>query len=157
MAEPYFDELAQIHLDAVVCGRVALVGDAAHGATLGGLGTGLAMVGAYVLAVELAAADGNHITGFANYQREIRAYARGCQKHADGAGPFLAPRTSGQSGAAASSIACCRRDFFDGLTTKAARAYDEKTTLPFGEQCGQFDLFGNHVARRVHCRRAGQL
>ncbi|MGI3783813.1 MAG: hypothetical protein ACRYG2_23855, partial [Janthinobacterium lividum] len=34
-------------------GRVALLGDAAEGNTLGGFGTGLAIVGAYVLAGEL--------------------------------------------------------------------------------------------------------
>ena len=40
-------------------GRVALVGDSAYGNTLGGFGTGLAVVGAYVIAGELAIADGD--------------------------------------------------------------------------------------------------
>lgn len=122
----YFDALAQIHMEEFVRGRVALVGDAAHGATLGGLGTGLAMVSAYVLAGELAAAGGDYRVGFANYQSQIMAYARGCQKLADGAGPFLAPRTRGE---------IRRRNmmyrllssrllagFLNDLTTKAARA-----------------------------------
>jgi 2-polyprenyl-6-methoxyphenol hydroxylase-like FAD-dependent oxidoreductase len=122
----YFDALAQIRMQAFVRGRVALVGDAAYGATLGGLGTGLAMVGAYVLAGELAAAGGDHRVGFANYQREIMAYARGCQKLADGAGAFLAPRTNFEILARNVMYRLLSSrflaGFFNGLTTKAARA-----------------------------------
>jgi 2-polyprenyl-6-methoxyphenol hydroxylase-like FAD-dependent oxidoreductase len=130
----YFDALAQIRMDGFVRGRVALVGDAAYGATLGGLGTGLAMVGAYVLAGELAAAGGDHRLGFTNYQREIMSYARGCQKLADGAGPFLAPRTKGEIRRRNLTYRVLSSrllaGFFNGLTTKAARAitlkaYDE--------------------------------
>ena len=61
---------------------------------MGGLGTGLAVVSAYVLAGELARADGDHLLAFGRYEDKIRDYARGCQKVADGAGPFLAPRTT---------------------------------------------------------------
>lgn len=42
---------------------------------------------------ELARAEGDHATAFARYEEALRPYARGCQKVADGAGPFLAPRT----------------------------------------------------------------
>ncbi|MGA9521766.1 MAG: FAD-dependent monooxygenase [Myxococcaceae bacterium] len=89
----YFDSISQIHMDRVIKGRVALLGDAGFGATMGGLGTGLAVVGAYVLAGELAAAGGDHQVGFARYQAGFSSYARGCQKLANGAGAFLAPRT----------------------------------------------------------------
>jgi 2-polyprenyl-6-methoxyphenol hydroxylase-like FAD-dependent oxidoreductase len=68
----YFDSLSQIHMDHFVRGRIALVGDAAYGATLGGLGTGLAMVGAYVLAGELAAAGGDHRVAFATTNARSR-------------------------------------------------------------------------------------
>ncbi len=120
----YFDSLSKIQMDRFVSGRVALLGDAGYGATLGGLGTGLAVVGAYVLAGELASAGGDHRIGFANYEREIRAYAAGCQKLADGAGPFLAPRTRGEIRRRnviyrLLSLRPLAR-FFNGLTTKAA-------------------------------------
>jgi 2-polyprenyl-6-methoxyphenol hydroxylase-like FAD-dependent oxidoreductase len=120
----YFDSLSRIDMDRFVRGRVALLGDAGYGATLGGLGTGLAIVGAYVLAGELASAGGDHQVGFAAYEREIRAYAAGCQKLADGAGPFLAPRTSGEIRRRnivyrLLSLRPLAR-FFNGLTTKAA-------------------------------------
>lgn len=89
----YFDSLSQIKMDRFTHGRVVLLGDAGYGATMGGLGTGLAVVSAHVLAGELARADGDHTLAFPRYEQRIRDYARGCQKLANGAGPFLAPRT----------------------------------------------------------------
>ncbi|WP_427895451.1 FAD-dependent monooxygenase [Kribbella sp. GL6] len=66
----YFDSIAQITLDSWVAGRVALVGDAGYspGPAVGG-GTSLAVVAAYVLAGELAAAGP---AGLRNYEEVIR-------------------------------------------------------------------------------------
>src|SRR5262249_7241610 len=50
----YFDTVSSVRLDRYSRGRVVLLGDAAYGGTLGGQGTPLAIVGAYVLAGELA-------------------------------------------------------------------------------------------------------
>ncbi|MFQ6145615.1 FAD-dependent monooxygenase [Streptomyces seoulensis] len=91
--ELYFDAIAQIHLDRLTRGRVALLGDAGHGATMGGMGTGVAVVGAYVLAGELALAGGDHRTAFARYESRVRDFAKGCQKISGNAGPFFAPPT----------------------------------------------------------------
>jgi len=56
-------------------GRLALVGDAACGPTLiTGQGTSMAIVGAYVLAGELASAGGDYSTAFARYEQECRSY-----------------------------------------------------------------------------------
>lgn len=89
----YFDAIAQIHVDRLTKGRVALLGDAGYGATMGGMGTGVAIVGAYVLAGELALAGGDHRTAFAVYESRIRDFAKGCQKTSGNAGPFFAPPT----------------------------------------------------------------
>ncbi|MGW0946940.1 FAD-dependent monooxygenase [Streptomyces sp. NPDC002623] len=89
----YFDEIAQIHVDRLAEGRVALLGDAGYGATMGGMGTGVAIVGAYVLAGELALAGGDHGTAFAEYESRIRSFAKGCQKISGNVGPFFAPAT----------------------------------------------------------------
>ncbi|MFF4315962.1 FAD-dependent monooxygenase [Streptomyces sp. 900105755] len=89
----YFDAIAQIHVDRLVEGRVALLGDAGYGATMGGMGTGVAIVGAYVLAGELALAGGDFRTAFAEYESRIRDFAKGCQKISGNAGPFFAPPT----------------------------------------------------------------
>ncbi|MFG2958641.1 FAD-dependent monooxygenase [Streptomyces sp. NPDC048291] len=89
----YFDAITQIHVDRLVNGRVALLGDAGYGATTGGMGTGVAIVGAYVLAGELALAGGDFRTAFAEYESRIRGFAKGCQKISGNAGPFFAPPT----------------------------------------------------------------
>ncbi|MEV5611734.1 FAD-dependent monooxygenase [Streptomyces sp. NPDC052225] len=91
--ELYFDAIAQIHIDRISQGRVILLGDAGHGATMGGIGTGTALVSAYVLAGELVAARGDHRTAFAAFEAAITKYAKGCQKTSGNAGPFLAPAT----------------------------------------------------------------
>ena len=89
--EFYLDAIARVTLDRYAEGRVVLLGDAAYGNTLGGYGTGLALVGAYVLAGELAIASGNHETAFAGYASKFRDYASISQKV--NAGRILAPRT----------------------------------------------------------------
>jgi len=54
----YFDAFAQVHMPTISQGRVTLVGDAGYCASpLSGMGTSLALVGAYVLAGELGTAD----------------------------------------------------------------------------------------------------
>jgi 2-polyprenyl-6-methoxyphenol hydroxylase-like FAD-dependent oxidoreductase len=52
------------------------------------------MVGAYVLAGELAAAGGDHTTAFRRYEDRVRDYARRCQKGGDRTGRFLAPASA---------------------------------------------------------------
>jgi 2-polyprenyl-6-methoxyphenol hydroxylase-like FAD-dependent oxidoreductase len=87
--EFYLDSLSRVTIDHYSRGRVVLLGDAAYGNTLGGFGTGLAIVGAYVLAGELLAADGDHRVAFARYEEQFRGYAKVAQRGS--AGPFLAP------------------------------------------------------------------
>ncbi|MEU6236819.1 FAD-dependent monooxygenase [Kitasatospora sp. NPDC047058] len=92
--ELYFDSISRADVPAWSTGRIALLGDAACGATIGGMGTGTAVVAAYVLAGELARAGGDHRTAFTRYENTVRGYAQGCQKGGDRTGPFLAPRTA---------------------------------------------------------------
>ncbi|MEW1639145.1 FAD-dependent monooxygenase [Streptomyces sp. NPDC093801] len=90
----YFDSVGQVHMDGWSRGRVVLLGDAAYcPSPLSGMGSGLALVGAYVLAGELAAARGDHRTAFARYEREMRAYAQGCQKMGDGVARMMVPES----------------------------------------------------------------
>lgn len=77
----YLDSLSQVHMDRWAKGRVVLVGDAAYCAsTASGQGTSLALVGAYVLAGELAAAGGDHVAGFAGYEAALREFVDVNQK-----------------------------------------------------------------------------
>jgi 2-polyprenyl-6-methoxyphenol hydroxylase-like FAD-dependent oxidoreductase len=92
-ADFYFDTTSQIRMDTWSNGRVALIGDAGYAAGPGGNGTGNAVVAAYILAGELAAAPGDHAAAFARYEQRLRGYVAGGQKQAAGSGAFLAPPT----------------------------------------------------------------
>jgi 2-polyprenyl-6-methoxyphenol hydroxylase-like FAD-dependent oxidoreductase len=71
----YFDSLSQVHMDSWSTGRVALVGDAAYAASpASGQGTSLALVGAFVLAGELAAAKGDFEAAFGGYEERMRPF-----------------------------------------------------------------------------------
>jgi 2-polyprenyl-6-methoxyphenol hydroxylase-like FAD-dependent oxidoreductase len=87
--EFYLDAIARVRMDRDHQGRVVLLGDSAYGNTLGGFGTGFALVGGYVLAGELLAAGGDHRVAFPRYTEMFRKYS-GVAKKAN-AGPFLAP------------------------------------------------------------------
>jgi 2-polyprenyl-6-methoxyphenol hydroxylase-like FAD-dependent oxidoreductase len=89
----YFDALVQVHMDNWTLGRIALVGDAAYcPSPLTGLGTSLALVGAYVLAGELAA-HADHRPAFAEYERIVRPYVDAGQKLPPGGIRAYAPRS----------------------------------------------------------------
>ena len=89
----YLDSMSQVRMKGqYTTGRIALVGDSAYGNTLGGVGTGLAVVGAYVLAGELAVAGGNHTVAYARYNEIMRRYAKIAGQ--SNPGRFLAPRTA---------------------------------------------------------------
>lgn len=86
----YFDSVSQIRMDTWSRGRITLAGDAAHCASpMSGLGTTMAVVGAYVLAGELNAAGGDHTRAFPRYEAVMREFAQSCQTLADGVSWFV--------------------------------------------------------------------
>ncbi|WP_328604906.1 FAD-dependent monooxygenase [Amycolatopsis sp. NBC_00345] len=77
----YFDSSSQVTLDSWSRGRVGLLGDAAFcSSPSSGQGTSLALVGAYVLAGELAACGGDYAAGLAAYERRLRPWVLANQK-----------------------------------------------------------------------------
>ncbi|GLW32725.1 FAD-dependent monooxygenase [Actinoplanes regularis] len=89
----FFDSINQVHVKRWWRGRVALVGDAGYcGSPLAGLGTSMSLVGAYVLAGELAGgADPER--AFAAYQDTMADYvAAGLELPPGGARGF-APKS----------------------------------------------------------------
>jgi len=89
----YFDSISQIKMDRWSEGRTALLGDAAYcSSPLSGMGTGMAVVGAYILAGELHEANGDYTVAFARYEAQMRDYVGRCQKLAEGADWFI-PQT----------------------------------------------------------------
>ena len=89
----YFDSISRVTVPRWSSGRVVLLGDAAWGVTLGGMGVGTGIVGGYVLAGELAAARGDHRTALTAYENRMRGYAARWQRSAN-PGQFLAPPTA---------------------------------------------------------------
>ncbi|GAA5063425.1 FAD-dependent monooxygenase [Nocardia callitridis] len=94
----YFDRVLQVQVDNWANRRTVLLGDSAYCASpMSGIGTSLALVGAYVLAGELAAADGGHHYAFASYERKMRQFVDRAQEFARSSGDGgLMPDSSAQ-------------------------------------------------------------
>lgn len=90
----YFDSITQLRMDSWSRGRVTLVGDAGYcpGPAVSG-STSLAVLGAYVLAGELAAAGGDHERAFEAYEREMAEIVARSRVFALGAAKRLVPTT----------------------------------------------------------------
>jgi 2-polyprenyl-6-methoxyphenol hydroxylase-like FAD-dependent oxidoreductase len=92
-SELYIDRISQINMNSWSRGRICLVGDAAFCVSLAaGQGSALAMTAAYVLAGELARADG-HALAFARYETHLRSYIESKQHGALRFAAAFAPRT----------------------------------------------------------------
>jgi 2-polyprenyl-6-methoxyphenol hydroxylase-like FAD-dependent oxidoreductase len=124
--ELYFDAICRVSVPHWWSGRVALLGDAGYGVTLGGMGVGTGVVGAYVLAGELARAGGDHRIAFPAYQQRLRGYAARWQKHASPGG-FLAPSTATRL---ALRNALLRRRFVQRLMIGSTRLLASDLDLP---------------------------
>lgn len=89
----YFDRVSQICMPAWSKGRVVLLGDAAHAPSLlAGQGAGLAIIGAYVLAGELAR-TGDQTRALQRYEARLRSFLEHKQAAARAFASSFAPRT----------------------------------------------------------------
>ncbi|WP_281690673.1 FAD-dependent monooxygenase [Pseudonocardia thermophila] len=89
-----FDSIDQVRMDRWTIGRVALVGDAACSpSSLTGMGTCMAVVGAYVLAGELGRARHDHRAAFARYEEIMQPYVAQAQELPPGGMAGYAPRS----------------------------------------------------------------
>ncbi len=94
----YFDRVSQIHMDPLhglwTRGRTTLIGDAAFCVSLlGGQGSALAMVSAYILAGELHRANGDYARAFSRYQDLFAPFVLAKQKTALRFASAFAPKT----------------------------------------------------------------
>ncbi|MFI6291787.1 FAD-dependent monooxygenase [Nonomuraea sp. NPDC050790] len=139
----YFDSVTQLRLDTWSRGRVTLVGDAGYcpGPAVGG-STSLAVVGAYVLAGELAAHGGDHTRAYPAYEHEISDYVRRSRAFAVAAAKRLVPATNLDVWALAQGArlvnrlpkALTRR--LAKLNTGGLRLHDSVTLKPYDGQSG---------------------
>ncbi|KAJ5117241.1 hypothetical protein N7448_004181 [Penicillium atrosanguineum] len=81
----YAHELGQVKMDQLSTGRVVLLGDAGYcPSPFTGLGTNLCLMGAYVLAGELAR-QGNDVVGaLKSYDEKMRPFIDDCQQYSPG-------------------------------------------------------------------------
>lgn len=85
----YFDGISQVHAPRWFNGRTGMIGDAAYCPTpLTGMGTTLAIVGAYLLAGELSRHD-KHEDAFIAYEKRMRPFVEDIQRLPPGV-PWLA-------------------------------------------------------------------
>jgi len=71
----YFDNVSQVRMPMLYNGRIVLLGDAGYcPSPASGQGTSLALVGAYILAGEMAKRAGDHLGAFSAYQHIMEPF-----------------------------------------------------------------------------------
>ncbi|RJO73467.1 FAD-binding monooxygenase [Nocardia panacis] len=77
----YFDILARVDLPTLSKGRVVMLGDAGYcGSPMTGMGTAMAIVGAYVLAGEIAATPDDLTGALARHEQQLRPFLEKAQE-----------------------------------------------------------------------------
>ncbi|MFD6155826.1 FAD-dependent monooxygenase [Nocardia sp. NPDC060256] len=91
----YFDDLARIDMPTWSKGRVVLLGDAGYcGSPLTGNGTAMALIGAYVLAGEIATHAGDPEQALARYEEVLRPFIAKAQELPPGGLKAMTPKSS---------------------------------------------------------------
>ena len=127
----YFDSVSRVVVPEWSRGRFALAGDAGYcGSPLAGHGTALSLVGAYVLAGELAAADGDHLRAFPAYQARMQAYVDQRMELPPGGIKMAMPMTSVGVRLRDTSTRVMTSRLFAGLLAKMAIAKPVAIDLP---------------------------
>ena len=113
----YFDSITQLRLEHWTRGRVALVGDAGYcpGPAVGG-STSLAVVGAYTLAGELAAAGGDPARAYPAYEAALGDYVRSSRAFAATMAKRIVPTSRAMTWAMTTGV-----QLFTALPTTLAR------------------------------------
>ncbi|HYO68371.1 MAG TPA: FAD-dependent monooxygenase [Archangium sp.] len=126
----YFEAIGQVKMRRWSRGRIALLGDAAYCASpISGMGTSLALVGAYVLAGELARHD-DHAEAFAAYERLMRPYVDQAQD-VPKAGPRIAqPQTRVGIALQRAVLGLATRPVFSRIAGKLLSPPSDKIDLP---------------------------
>lgn len=136
----YFDAISQLQLNTWSRGRVTLVGDAGYcpGPAVGG-STSLAVIGAYVLAGELAEAAGDYERAFAAYERQMAESVRRSGAFARGAAKTIIPGSPAAVWALSRGLQLVTRlpasltTAVAKLNTKGVRMYDSMRVPDYTE------------------------
>jgi 2-polyprenyl-6-methoxyphenol hydroxylase-like FAD-dependent oxidoreductase len=131
----YLDAVGQVRIGSWSAGRVTLAGDAGYcPSPLSGQGSSLALVGAYVLASELSAADGDHHDAFARYQERMQNFVGRNQQIAKGNAKRFTPTSRRQIWLQNQGIRALPympgKNWVLGLATKGVKEAANAITLP---------------------------
>ena len=123
----FFDSSGQVVMDTWSAGRVALLGDAAYcAAPTSGRGTSQALIGAYVLAGEIAECP-DHATAFARYEEQLREYVERNQRHGRAAARWFFQSPTDET---ADSLSDTLSDTVDDTVPLKQYACPERPALP---------------------------
>lgn len=126
----YYDVVSQIHLERWSKGRVVLVGDSAFAPSfLSGQGSSLAIVGAYILAGELATRN-DPAEAFAAYEKLMRAFVEANQNLAGDGANFLLPRSQEEIDARNQALAGLSSSDAEDMLGDTSREVHSSLQLP---------------------------
>jgi len=136
----YFDSITQLRMDRWSRRRVTLVGDAGYcpGPAVGG-STSLAVLGAYVLAGELARAGGDHLRAFAAYELQMRGPVLQSRSFARNAARTIVPGSAAgvwaltRGAQLVSLLPASLSRMLGKLNTKGVRLYDSMPVPDYTE------------------------
>lgn len=127
----YFDELARVDVPELSAGRVTLVGDAGYcGSPMTGMGTAMAIVGAYVLAAEIAATPDDPAGAQQRYQDTITPFLDKAKEIPGGGIEMMIPKTPLMTRLAKTNVRIMMSRPMRPITKKIFFGHTEEFALP---------------------------
>lgn len=127
----YFDEIARVDVPELSIGRVTLIGDAGYcGSPLSGMGTAMAIVGAYVLAAEIAATPDDLAGAQQRYQDKISPFLDKAKEIPGGGMAMMIPKSPLLTRLAKANVRLMMSRPMRPLTKKIFFGHTEEFALP---------------------------
>ncbi|MFD6225075.1 FAD-dependent monooxygenase [Nocardia asteroides] len=127
----YFDEVARVDVPELSAGRVTLIGDAGYcGSPMTGMGTAMAIVGAYVLAAEIAATPADLAGAQQRYQDKITPFLAKAKEIPGGGMKMMLPNTAVMTALAKVNVRIMMSRPMRPLTKKIFFGHTEDFALP---------------------------
>ncbi|MEV0766877.1 FAD-dependent monooxygenase [Nocardia salmonicida] len=127
----YFDEIARVDVPELSIGRVTLIGDAGYcGSPLSGMGTAMAIVGAYVLAAEIAASPDDLAGAQQRYQDKISPFLDKAKEIPGGGMAMMIPKSPLLTRLAKANVRLMMSRPMRPLTKKIFFGHTEEFALP---------------------------
>ncbi|TCJ97039.1 FAD-dependent monooxygenase [Nocardia alba] len=127
----YFDEVARVDVPELSVGRVTLIGDAGYcGSPLSGMGTAMAIVGAYILAAEVAATPDDLPGAQRRYQDKISPFLDKAKEIPGGGMAMMIPKSALLTRLAKANVRLMMSRPMRPLTKRVFFGHTEEFALP---------------------------